>query len=87
MNIQKYGEPLKINGIWIAVNIDKLTNRASEQCGHGFEIAGNYCEVNGCLRLIDYGGRRLWPVILEHGEKIAKVTVAECMKDPFEEKK
>ncbi len=78
-NIQKYGRPLTYEeGNEIGEVIDRLSDGENQFCGHGFERPDNYTFVDGKLRMIDYGGRRLWPVILRHGHKIAQATAEDC---------
>ncbi|MEI6420151.1 MAG: hypothetical protein WCO30_00825 [bacterium] len=79
-NIQKYGKPIN-NDCYFAIgsSVAKTTNGASIECGHGLESSGNYCEVNGTIRLVDYGSVRTWRVIIRHGHKLMKLRVSECL--------
>ena len=85
-NIQKHGKPLSGKLQLVDQVITKLTHGASRDCGHGFETPINYTEFNGCLRMIDYGSPKLWPVILTYGELIMKVTTIECCLKPDTQK-
>lgn len=78
-NIQKYGKPLTYEeGDEVGMVVARLSNDENQFCGHGFERPDNYTFVNGKLRMIDYGGRRLWPVILKYGHEIAQAKVEDC---------
>lgn len=84
LNVQEYRKPLEgVNGLWIAIRIDTVTNNESHKVGHGFEITQNYCEKDGRLMMIDYGNRRLCSVIKKYGEEISRITIEECKIDPF----
>lgn len=78
-NIQKYGKPLTHEeGDEVGMVVVRLSNAESQFCGHGFERPENYTFVDGKLKMIDYGGKKLWPVILKHGHKIALATAEDC---------
>lgn len=78
-NIQKYGKPLGNDEAgYVAFVIDRLSNQETQFCEHGFEDPSNYTSVDGRLRIIDYGSRRLWPIMTEYGHKIMQATVTEC---------
>lgn len=81
LNIQKYGKPLTSKYTRLSEVVDKVTAGTSSRCGHGFEIPMNYTDVDGYLRMIDYGSPCIWPIILQYGEQIMKITTAECL-DP-----
>jgi len=80
-NIQKYGKPLKYSEAeWLSMILQVTTKQSSHAPGlsHTFGNPKNYTGVYGCIRLIDYGNPKLWPVIRRYGEKIMKITIAEC---------
>jgi len=85
INIQKYGKPLQYREIgWLGMNMQVVTNQTSHAHvrGHTLGEANNYTSVNGQLRLLDYGSKNVWPVILNYGEKIANLTITECQHPP-----
>jgi hypothetical protein len=84
-NIQKYGKPLRYkNAQWLGMHLQVITQQTSHTHGRGHTLghADNYTEVNGQLRLLDYGSKNVWPVILLYGERIAGLTVDECKYPP-----
>ena len=81
INVQKYGEPLQHGKVNMCKTISEITNGDSVRVGHGFESACNYCERNGHVQMIDYGCRRLWPVIEKYHQEISRLTVQDCLRE------
>ncbi|MFZ2038795.1 MAG: hypothetical protein WAV11_02565 [Minisyncoccia bacterium] len=81
-NIQKYGAALKSDQVDMKKAINKVTNGDScHSHSHGFDGAENYCERSGHIQMIDYGTRRLWPVIKKYNQEIVRLTVQDCQKE------
>ena len=67
-NVQKLGQPLKVNEIDLLAQMQILTEWYCWESSHTFGELKNYCvDQDGKVRLIDYASRGAQPVILLFG--------------------
>ena len=71
VNVQKYGIPLDEFGVKSSmVVIWDITNGSMKVDMHAFGNESNYCVDGEVVRFLDYGSVRMYPVLLEYGDKI-----------------
>lgn len=73
VNVQKYGEQLTeitVGALWS--QLLELSDKAVWSNGHHFANPENFSFRDGTIRMLDYGGRGVEEVVVQHGENIAR---------------
>jgi len=70
-NIQQYGKPCD-NALDPWPQFFRLTNGQIREDNHHFEDFSNFCLNQGKIKMLDYGNKKSWGVIIAYGEKITK---------------
>jgi hypothetical protein len=70
LNIQRYGEPCRLESVDLWCQLVELTNSDVWEDNHHFENPDNFCFYQGRLHISDYGSLRCQGVIIRHGAKI-----------------
>lgn len=72
VNVQKYGNQLtevSEGALWSQML--ELSNNAVWSNGHHFANPENFSFRDGSIRMLDYGGRGVAEIVIQHGENIA----------------
>lgn len=73
VNVQKYGEQLKgISDGALWSQLLELSDKAVWSNGHHFANPENFSFRDGMIRMLDYGGRGIEEVVIQHGDNIAR---------------
>jgi len=70
INIQKYGEPLKVHHHTLWHQMLKYSDETVWVNGHHFSNPNNFSFHNGIIRMVDYGDFGIERVVTEYGDMI-----------------